>query len=159
MCERCVPKSLLCEDFAILTARHATLLRRCCIARQVCGFFCEYVLIKMLSGLWIELSRISSLLQHWCLTLARPHATRRDRRSIVMGMRRYDNSGWFNYPKYLAQDLLVVVIAFTFACVNPFILVVSTVLTSTAITAAAMHAMWFTCMSCLSESGNRRSNK
>eukprot|EP00611_Tribonema_gayanum_P022095 TRINITY_DN4374_c0_g1_i2.p1 TRINITY_DN4374_c0_g1~~TRINITY_DN4374_c0_g1_i2.p1 ORF type:complete len:303 (-),score=119.84 TRINITY_DN4374_c0_g1_i2:181-1089(-) len=92
---------------------------------KMCGFFCEYVLIKMLSGLWIELSRLFSLLQHCALVCVWPMATRRDRRAVVAGMRRYDDPGWFNYPKYLAQDLLVVVVTFTFACINPFILVVS----------------------------------
>ncbi len=40
-----------------------------------------------------------------------PRKTPRDRATVVMGIRPYFDAGWFNYPKYIAQDLLVVVVS------------------------------------------------
>ncbi|CAM9922196.1 unnamed protein product [Discosporangium mesarthrocarpum] len=91
---------------------------------KVTGFFCEYILIKMLFGQWIELSRLIALVQEKIMWLIWPRVTPRDKAATVLGMRPYFDPGWFNYAKYYAQDLLVVVVCFTYACVNPFILVV-----------------------------------
>ncbi|CAM9573048.1 unnamed protein product, partial [Phaeothamnion confervicola] len=92
---------------------------------KVCGFFCEYIVIKMFAGLWIEMSRSISSMQDFILRLVWPHETPRDKAAIVMGLRPYFDAGWFNFPKYYAQDLLVVVVTLTYACINPFILLVS----------------------------------
>ncbi|CBN77492.1 conserved unknown protein [Ectocarpus siliculosus] len=91
---------------------------------KVAGFFCEYIILKMFAGLWIELTRSISLMQEYLLRVIWPRKTPRDRATVVMGIRPYFDAGWFNYPKYIAQDLLVVVICLTYAIVNPFILVV-----------------------------------
>ncbi|CAN0143612.1 unnamed protein product, partial [Ectocarpus fasciculatus] len=91
---------------------------------KVAGFFCEYIILKMFAGLWIELTRSISLLQEYLLRVIWPRKTPRDRATVVLGVRPYFDAGWFNYPKYIAQDLLVVVICLTYAIVNPFILVV-----------------------------------
>lgn len=40
-----------------------------------------------------------------------PRKTPRDRATVVLGIRPYFDAGWFNYPKYIAQDLLVVVVS------------------------------------------------
>lgn len=40
-----------------------------------------------------------------------PRSTPRDRATVVLGIRPYFDAGWFNYPKYIAQDLLVVVVS------------------------------------------------
>ncbi|CAM9401811.1 unnamed protein product, partial [Choristocarpus tenellus] len=90
---------------------------------KVAGFFSEYILIKMLSGLPIEITRLVSWTQEKILVIIWPRETPRDKAAVVFGLRPYFNAGWFNYPKYYAQDLLVVVVCLTYACVNPFILV------------------------------------
>lgn len=93
---------------------------------KVCGFFVMYILIKLFVGLSIEITRFFSLLQHWTRMLVWwPRSTKRDRRKVILGMRPYEDAGWFNFPKYVAQDLLVIVVTFTYACINPFILLVS----------------------------------
>eukprot|EP00752_Nemacystus_decipiens_P015850 g14160.t1 len=91
---------------------------------KVAGFFVEYIILKMFVGLWTELTRSISLLQEYVLRVIWPRKTPRDRAKVVLGIRPYFDAGWFNYPKYIAQDLLVVVVCLTYAIVNPFILVV-----------------------------------
>jgi Calcium-dependent channel, 7TM region, putative phosphate len=83
---------------------------------NVCGYFCIYIVIKFMSGLLIEMTRMISLLQHYILALVWSSQTARDKRAVVMGLRHYADAGWFAYPKYISQDLLVVVITFTFCC-------------------------------------------
>jgi Calcium-dependent channel, 7TM region, putative phosphate len=83
---------------------------------NVCGYFCIYMVIKFMSGLLIEMTRMISLLQHYVLAVVWSSQTARDKRAVVMGLRHYDDAGWFAYPKYISQDLLVVVITFTFCC-------------------------------------------
>lgn len=58
--------------------------------------------------------------QEFILRIIWPRETPRDRAAVVMGIRPYFDAGWFNYPKYYAQDLLVVVVrrsVFFFVCV------------------------------------------
>ncbi|CAM9575546.1 unnamed protein product [Pylaiella littoralis] len=91
---------------------------------KVAGFFVEYIILKLFAGLWIELTRCIALMQEYALRVIWPRKTPRDRATVVMGIRPYFDAGWFNYPKYIGQDLLVVVVCLTYAIVNPFILVV-----------------------------------
>ncbi|CAM9788024.1 unnamed protein product [Chrysoparadoxa australica] len=92
---------------------------------KMCGFFCSYIIIKLLSGLWIEMARVLGAIQDLLLKLFGPRLTPRDKRAVVMGLRPYQDPGWFNYPKVLGQDLLVVMVTMTYACINPFILVIA----------------------------------
>jgi hypothetical protein len=92
---------------------------------KVAGFFTEYILIKMLSGLLLELSRLTSSFLDALRKFISPQETARDRASERLGMRPYRTAGWFNYLKITAQDLLVVLLALTYANVNPFIVIVS----------------------------------
>ncbi|CAM9535056.1 unnamed protein product [Scytosiphon promiscuus] len=94
------------------------------LPKVVAGFFAEYIILKLFAGLWVELTRTISLMQEYLLRVIWPRKTPRDRAAVVMGIRPYFDAGWFNYPKYIAQDLLVVVICLTYSIVNPFILVV-----------------------------------
>lgn len=48
-----------------------------------------------------------------------PRKTPRDRATVVLGVRPYFDAGWFNYPKYIAQDLLVVVVSFCWSFPAP----------------------------------------
>lgn len=48
--------------------------------------------------------------QEYILRVIWPRKTPRDRAKVVLGIRPYFDAGWFNYPKYMAQDLLVVVV-------------------------------------------------
>lgn len=50
--------------------------------------------------------------QEYILRVIWPRETPRDRAAVVIGIRPYFDAGWFNYPKYYAQDLLVVVVRF-----------------------------------------------
>lgn len=49
--------------------------------------------------------------QEHTLRIIWPRETPRDRAAVVMGLRPYFDAGWFNYPKVIAQDLLVVVVS------------------------------------------------
>ncbi|CAM9497474.1 unnamed protein product, partial [Phaeothamnion confervicola] len=92
---------------------------------QVCGFFSNLITIRLVGGLWIEMVRGLAVIQHWILLLIWPGKTPRDRAAVVMGLRPYHDAGWLNYSKMYAQDLLVVVVTLTYACINPWILFVS----------------------------------
>lgn len=52
--------------------------------------------------------------QEYLLRVIWPRKTPRDRAALVMGLRPYFDAGWCNYPKYMAQDLLVVVVSMLF---------------------------------------------
>ncbi|KAH8045644.1 hypothetical protein JL722_14133 [Aureococcus anophagefferens] len=52
-----------------------------------------------------------------------PSSTPRDQRAEVLGLRDFENPGWFSYGKYGAQDLLVVVLLMTYCVMSPIILV------------------------------------
>ena len=48
--------------------------------------------------------------------------TPRDREGDWIGMRDFHNPGWFAYARYAPQDLLVVLIVMSYACMAPLIL-------------------------------------
>ena len=90
---------------------------------KVSGFFCCYLLMKGLSGMSMELARIIPALQHIIKRLIYPAVTARDRNAEFLGTREFDNPGWFPYGKYCGQDLLIVVVTMSYACLAPVILV------------------------------------
>ena len=90
---------------------------------QVCAFFSCYIFIKVFAGLNIELCRAVSAVQQSLKRVLYPSATPRDQRAEVLGLRDFENPGWFSYGKYGAQDLLVVVLLMTYCVMSPIILV------------------------------------
>lgn len=93
---------------------------------QVAGFFCQYMLIKLLVGLPMELGRIPALLEHYVRKLVVREDTPRDKTTSFIGLPPYEHPGPINYLKNVAQDLMMVLITLAFAMVNPLILPVST---------------------------------
>ena len=89
----------------------------------VCAFFSCYVFMKAFTGLPLELCRGVAACQQLLRRLCHPSATPRDRRADVMGLRDFENPGWFSFGKYGAQDLLVVVIMMAYAVMAPVILI------------------------------------
>jgi len=51
-----------------------------------------------------------------------PNATLRKKWQVRIGMRAFDDPGWFPFHKILAQDMLVVVISVVYAVVAPIVL-------------------------------------
>ncbi|KAH8065803.1 hypothetical protein JL722_186 [Aureococcus anophagefferens] len=90
---------------------------------QVCAFFSCYIFIKVFSGLCIELCRAVAAVQQALKRCLYPSSTPRDQRAEVLGLRDFENPGWFSYGKYGAQDLLVVVLLMTYCVMSPIILV------------------------------------
>lgn len=93
---------------------------------QVCAFFSCYIFIKAFSGLTIELCRAVAAVQQVVKRLIYPSTTLRDRTAEVIGLRDFENPGWFSYGKFGAQDLLVVVLLMTYSVMAPIILVPGT---------------------------------
>ncbi|CAN0462446.1 unnamed protein product, partial [Phaeothamnion confervicola] len=56
---------------------------------QVCGFFCNYVIIRTFTGLSLELVRVSSLVPACLRVLTFRNLTRRDRNTDFCGLRAY----------------------------------------------------------------------
>lgn len=90
---------------------------------QVCAFFSCYIFIKAFSGLTIELCRAVAACQQIAKRLVYPFSTKRDRAAEVLGLRDFENPGWFSYGKFGAQDLLVVVLLMTYSVMTPVVLV------------------------------------
>lgn len=90
---------------------------------QVCAFFACYIFIKAFAGLTLELSRGIAALHMLLKRLIYPFSTPRDKQAEIIGLRDFDNPGWFSYGKYGAQDLLVVVLLMTYSVMTPLILV------------------------------------
>lgn len=90
---------------------------------KVSGFFCCYLLMKGLSGMSMEIARIVPVFQHVMKMILLPGITARDRKAECLGTRDFFNPGWFPYGKYCAQDMLIVVVTMTYACIAPMILI------------------------------------
>jgi hypothetical protein len=66
---------------------------------KMAGFFCNYVMIRSMSGLSLELIRAFSFVPAFIRFLTSRDQTPRDRRRIMCGMRAYHDPGPFNYGK------------------------------------------------------------
>lgn len=88
------------------------------------GFFTNYILVKALTGLGMELVRLPAFFMSWGKMLFTHNVTPRDRQAIFYGgsLRNVTNPGWFPYHKIYAQDMLLFVICTTYSCVAPFTL-------------------------------------
>ena len=92
---------------------------------KVSGFFCCYLLMKGVSGMSMEIARLIPLMQHMLKYMLQggPPTTARDRDAVVLGARDFTNPGNFPYGKWVAQDMLIVVVTMTYACIAPVILI------------------------------------
>ncbi len=91
---------------------------------KMAGFFCNYVIIRAFSGLSLELTRVASLISAWIhVWISRNETVRNHRKRVIYGIRAYTNSGAFPYGRVLAQDLLVLTVCMTYACLAPLILI------------------------------------
>ncbi len=91
---------------------------------KMAGFFCNYVIIRAFSGLALELTRVTSLIAAWIhVWITRNETVRSHRKRIIYGIRAYTNPGAFPYGRVLAQDLLVLTVCMTYACLAPLILI------------------------------------
>eukprot|EP00611_Tribonema_gayanum_P023537 TRINITY_DN496_c0_g1_i6.p1 TRINITY_DN496_c0_g1~~TRINITY_DN496_c0_g1_i6.p1 ORF type:complete len:942 (+),score=353.08 TRINITY_DN496_c0_g1_i6:140-2965(+) len=90
---------------------------------KVAGFFCDYVTIRALTTTSLELIRVPALLVAWIRSCTPLSNTKRDADRVVCGLRTYDNPGSFYYGQTFAQDLLVLTLIMTYACIAPVILV------------------------------------
>lgn len=88
------------------------------------GFFTNYLLVKALTGLGMELIRVPAIFMSLGKKLFTPDTTPRDRQNLFYGgaFRNVTNPGWFPFHKIYAQDMLLFVICATYSCVAPFTL-------------------------------------
>jgi hypothetical protein len=72
----------------------------------------------------MEIIRLPAMFAALLKELLTSNVTPRDRNEQVLfgSIRAMSNSGWFPYAKIYAQDILLVVVCFTYACIAPLIL-------------------------------------
>ena len=84
------------------------------------GFFCQYLIVKSTVSLTIELLRGLTLFHMTMRWLFRAKdATVRERKEVIIGIRRFDNPGWLPYGKHYAHFLLVLMMLLSFAPIAP----------------------------------------
>jgi hypothetical protein len=90
---------------------------------KVSGFFMSYIVIKVFTGLGIEIIRFAAWFVHFLKVNFTPHQTARDKDTVYLnGIREIHNPGWFPIAKIYAQDLLVVAVCMTYAVIAPLII-------------------------------------
>jgi hypothetical protein len=89
------------------------------------GFFTAYILVKAFTGFGTEITRISARVSSLLKILFTPNLTKREKFTPAFGgsLRNMYDPGWFPFGKIYAQDLLLVVICATYACISPLILI------------------------------------
>lgn len=89
------------------------------------GFFTNYMIVKAFAGLGMEIMRFPAMFSAILKTLFTPNLTPRDRMMTPLwgGIRAMCNPGWFPFAKIYAQDMLLVVVCATYACVAPLTIV------------------------------------
>jgi len=89
------------------------------------GFFTNYLIIKAFTGLGMEIMRLAAFFSGTLKLLFTSNVTVRDRSSQILfgSVRTMSNPGWFPFSKVIAQDILLVVVCATYACIAPLILV------------------------------------
>ncbi len=88
------------------------------------GFFTNFILVKALTGLGVELVRLPCLFSALLKAAFTANLTPRDRQAAPLfgAVRNTSNPGWFPFAKIYAQDMLLFVVAATYACICPVIL-------------------------------------
>ena len=88
------------------------------------GYFTNYLIMKAFIGLGMEIVRIPALVAASIKYLCTANVTPRDRDSqpLFGAIRSMHNPGWFPFSKIYAQDVLLVVLCATYACIAPLIL-------------------------------------
>ena len=91
---------------------------------RMSGFFTAYILVKAFAGFGMEITRIAARLMSILKALFTPNLTRREKNTAYFGggLRNILDPGWFPFGKIYAQDMLLVVICATYACISPLIL-------------------------------------
>lgn len=91
---------------------------------RMSGFFTAYILIKAFAGFGMEITRIAARAMSILKALCTPNLTRREKNAAYLGggLRNILDPGWFPFGKIYAQDMLLVVICATYACISPLIL-------------------------------------
>lgn len=89
------------------------------------AYFTNYLLMKAFTGLGMEIIRLPACLSASLKYLFTSNVTPRDRNEQMLfgSIRSMANPGWFPYAKIYAQDILLVVVCCTYACIAPLILV------------------------------------
>lgn len=86
---------------------------------RVSGFFCDFIIIRAFSTTSMELIRLPAYVidafRHMCGV--------RGKTSVPFGLRSYCNPGCFYYSNAYAQDLLVLTLIMTYACISPLVLI------------------------------------
>jgi hypothetical protein len=92
---------------------------------RMSGFFTSYILVKAFTGFGTEITRIAARVSALLKSLFTPNLTKRERYTAYLGggVRNLNDPGWFPFGKIYAQDLLLVVICATYACISPLILI------------------------------------
>ena len=91
---------------------------------RMSGFFTAYILVKAFAGFGMEITRIAARLMSMLKAICTPNLTRREKNAAYLGggLRNILDPGWFPFGKIYAQDMLLVVICATYACISPLIL-------------------------------------
>ena len=73
----------------------------------------------------MEIARLVPVVQHVLKFMFQlgPSRTKRDRNAVVCGARDFANPGNFPYGKWVAQDMLIVIVTMTYACIAPIIVI------------------------------------
>lgn len=92
---------------------------------RMAGFFTAYILVKAFTGFGTEITRIAARFSSLLKILCAPNLTKREKFTPALGgsLRYIYDPGWFPFGKIYAQDLLLVVICATYACISPLILI------------------------------------
>lgn len=91
---------------------------------RMSGFFTAYILVKACTGFGTEMTRVGSRVSSLLKWLFTPNITHREKNTAYLGggIRCMNDPGWFPFGKIYAQDMLLVVICATYACISPLIL-------------------------------------
>lgn len=88
------------------------------------GYFTNYLIMKAFIGLGMEIMRLPAIFAAVLKAVFTSNVTPRDRNAqpLFGSIRAMHNPGWFPFSKIYAQDLLLVVLCATYACIAPLIL-------------------------------------
>jgi hypothetical protein len=89
------------------------------------AYFTNYMFMKAFIGLGMEIMRVPALFSATLKTLFTANTTPRDKKMTPLfgGVRAMSNPGWFPFAKIYAQDIMLVVVCATFACIAPLALI------------------------------------
>ena len=88
------------------------------------GYFTNYLIMKAFIGLGMEIMRIPAMCSAAVKYVFTSNVTPRERRAqpLFGSVRAMSNPGWFPFSKIYAQDVLLVVLCASYACIAPLLL-------------------------------------